>query len=82
MRDPQTANFIQWWPLYRLDDTVHVQNQILFMDALPGPLLPHDPYVHVAERRTVSEDGSPISEWRVPVADVEHFLTHVARDWP
>ena len=30
MYDPAVANFIYWWPMYRLDQTVKFQNQILF----------------------------------------------------
>jgi hypothetical protein len=81
MRDPRSANFIQWWPLYRVDDSIYVQNQLLFFAALQGPFVPTDPYPHVSERRTRSEDGEPISEWRVRAADIEQFLSHTTRNW-
>jgi hypothetical protein len=34
MRDPSVANFIVWWPMYRVDETVFIQNQLLFLDQL------------------------------------------------
>src|SRR5688572_20025050 len=34
MYDPSVANFIYWWPMYRLGDTVVFQNHILFFNEL------------------------------------------------
>lgn len=74
MRDPAMANFIFWWVMYRAGDTVLVQNQILFLDNLSPPFDPDDPFSSISERRTVSEDGEEISEWSIPIKDVESFL--------
>ena len=81
MYDPRTANFIQWWPLYRVAGWVFVQNQILFMSATAGPFHPSEPYVHVPERRTRNEDGERLSEWGVGVEDLQGFLTDTAEHW-
>ena len=81
MREPTSANFIQWWPLYRVDQTVFVQHQILFMDTIPGPFRPDDWYEHVHDRRTCNEDGERLSEWRVSVGDLQAFLSGTAQSW-
>lgn len=74
MYDPATANFIIWWPMYRVGDTVFIQNQILFLDSLSSPFNPNDPFSSIPERRTINEDGEEISEWSVLVKDLESFL--------
>lgn len=74
MYDPITANFIYWWPIYRLDNTVYLQNHILFLSKLSVPFDPHDPFRFVPERELISETGEKISEWSVPIADLEGFV--------
>ena len=82
MRDPQTANFIQWWPLYRVVDDVYLQNQILLLDQIHGAFVPSEPYAHVPERRTVNADGERISEWHIRVEDLQEFFNQTVRPWP
>lgn len=81
MRDLAIANFIQWWPLYRVGDEVYVQNQLLFLESIHGAFQPGDPYAHVPERRTASEDGEAISEWHIGIADLQVFFDQTARQW-
>lgn len=72
--DPITANFIGWWPMYLVEDVVHVQNQLLFMADLSRPLDPSNPYEMVREHCSVSEDGERISEWEVSVEALALWL--------
>src|SRR5215211_3873361 len=74
MYDPATANYIVWWPMYRVGEMVHLQNQLLFLENLPSPFVPSDPCLFVPERVTVNEEGEKVSEWSVPVQDMEIFL--------
>lgn len=69
MNDPRTANFIQWWPAWRIKGDIHVQNQILFFDRLSRPFDEKRPVTSVGERTTHSEEGQKISEWVVPLAE-------------
>jgi hypothetical protein len=78
MHDPRTANFIVWWPLYRDGDSVHVHNQILFLDELVQPFDESDLYRAVPPRETKTDEGDPISEWTVRLSNIEEFL-RVAR---
>lgn len=71
---PATAKYLFWWPMYRVRNTVYIQNQILFFDSLSSPLDEDNPFSFVTERRTVDEDGNAISEWSVSVDEMESFL--------
>lgn len=73
--DPAVANFIYWWPIYRVGHTVHFQNHILFLSELDTPFDPNDPYRFVPERMIINSDGDRISEWSTSIADLEYFLS-------
>jgi hypothetical protein len=74
MYDPRIADYIFWWPMYAIGDSIHLQNQILFLNDLGEPFDEAEPYRFVRERETISEDGQPISEWTVSLSDIETFL--------
>jgi contact-dependent growth inhibition (CDI) system CdiI-like immunity protein len=74
MYDPAVANFIYWWPMYRLGHTVYFQNHILFLNELKTPFDPNDPFPFVPERKMFNVDGEKISEWSASIADLESFL--------
>ncbi|HKV34163.1 MAG TPA: hypothetical protein VJP89_07580 [Pyrinomonadaceae bacterium] len=74
MYDPAVANFIYWWPMYRLDDTVYFQNHILFLNELETPFEPNDAFRFVPERVVINSDGEKISEWSAPITDLESYL--------
>lgn len=76
MYDPSVANFIYWWPMYRLGDTVRFQNHILFFNELQTSFDPNDPFRFVPERTIVNMDGEHISEWSASIADLESFLSN------
>ena len=76
MYDPALANFIYWWPMYRLEQTVQFQNHILFLNELETPFDPNDPFRSIPERRIVDSDGEEISEWSATIADLEGFLAN------
>lgn len=61
------------WVLYRSGTTVFVQNQLLVPD-WPGVLSGDGTVAMVPLRETVSEDGSPISEWQTSTAAIREFL--------
>jgi hypothetical protein len=65
MYNPRNANFINWWKMYLLGDTVYIQNQILFLDELTAPFNENDIYSSIPERETETEDGDKISEWQI-----------------
>jgi len=82
MHNPAAANFLFWWPMYRVGDTVFFQHHILFFDELPSPFNEHDPYACVPERKILNEDGEAISEWSASVDDLILFFTALDRSDP
>jgi hypothetical protein len=74
MYDPVNSNFLMWWPVWRVDDKVFVQNQMLFLDHLEDPFNLLDPFRHIGDRSTISEDGRPISEWTITSNDMAAFV--------
>jgi len=71
---PVSATHLEWWPLYAAGNTLFVQNQLLLYDQLPEPFNLENWHDFIGERSTVSEDGRPISEWRVDLSEVHVFF--------
>lgn len=78
MYDPATANFIVWWPLYRVGNTAFIQHHILFLDTLASPFNPNDPFALIPQRETVNEDDERVSEWHVSIEDLADFMRQAA----
>jgi hypothetical protein len=74
MYDPQKANFIVWWLLYIRENKVIVQNHLLFLNTLSESFTPDNPYRFIPKYESENEDGDKISEWIVPIEDIEAFL--------
>lgn len=77
MYDPTKANFIFWWVMYLVGSDVYIQNHVLLMDELDEPFDEFDFQKFVPERETVTEDGEPISEWKVSIDDVRQALVTI-----
>jgi hypothetical protein len=71
---PGDADYLMWWPMYRVGRVVYVQNAVLIFESLAEPLNLADPFASIPERSVVTEDGDPVSEWSVPVSSVQDFL--------
>ena len=69
--NPQIANFITTWPLYRDGRDIFVRNQLLFVDQLPSPFAPNTPWESVDPR---TDDEGPVTEWNITLTDIENFL--------
>ena len=68
------ATFHLAWPVWRNGDSVHVQNCLVLTEQLPTPFNPDEAHRIVGMRETVSEEGEPISEWVISLADVRAFV--------
>ena len=74
LHDPALANFIRWWPKYQIGAEARIHNQLLFMEHLREPFDLGDVYAHVPHYEQTTEDGDRLSEWSVPLADLERFV--------
>jgi CdiI N-terminal domain len=75
-----TAAFRFWWTMWRESEVILVHEELLTPERLAhvtdyGVV----PYHLIEDRRTHSEDGAPISEWQITVADVRGFLKRRCR---
>ncbi|MEZ4299424.1 MAG: hypothetical protein R3B70_31020 [Polyangiaceae bacterium] len=75
---PSSASFISWWALYRDGESVVVQQQLCFIDALDRPFDPERVEEFVSPRETTSEDGQEISEWLTTLEDVTRFAARAS----
>jgi len=74
-----TGYAINWWPMWRVDDTVYIQEHLLIQSELKGVFDPYDPYTHISPRCTEvgndeADNGFRTSEWSVPLQDFVEFL--------
>jgi hypothetical protein len=70
-----TAAFRFWWVMWREREEVIVHEELLTPERLERLTdWRAAPYQLIGERRATSADGTPISEWRLGVADIEGFL--------
>ena len=74
IHDPEVADVAGWWLLYPAGSLVHVQEGLLlFRDQQPAFSL-RDPYASIPERKVMTQDGAPISEWSLPRVDFAAYL--------
>jgi hypothetical protein len=73
MLDPKSSNFLMVWVLYFVGESVHIQNNVVFLDDVVSGFDVNDVNSYVGEREVVNEDGDRISEWVVPLSEVLSF---------
>lgn len=79
MTDPKESTFVSWWALYRNGDSIVCQEQIHFLTDTP-PFDPDDPYRSVPPRVSMSDVGTPISEWSVEAASIFAAIDDMRED--
>lgn len=75
--NPDYMNFLQAWILYKVDNTVFIQEQFFLVEELPKPFSLENFYLKELERETKSEDGEEISEWKIDISDIKLFLSKI-----
>lgn len=70
MRDPENANFIFIWSMYREGEMVYFQNNILFLDELGEPFDESNIYRYIPSRETINDEGEKISEWSLQLTEM------------
>jgi hypothetical protein len=72
--DPQAANNMEIWKVYRDSKVVRFQNQLPWYDSLPSGFDPSRMSEYIDDRTDVNPEGNTISEWTVALADIRSFL--------
>ena len=68
------ASNMEIWRVYRDGELVHFQNQILWYSTLPSGFEVLKLSQYIQDRAVVTQEGDRISEWDVPIRDIELFL--------
>ena len=68
INDPHCRKFIEWWPIYKIDNKIHVQNHIIIEDIYAErigdkPFTLETCYDFIPQYRSHTEEGNKISEW-------------------
>jgi hypothetical protein len=72
--EPHKSKYLIWWPLYRRDETIYVQNQMLFYDQLEKPFSLEQSWEFIKKRQTVNAEGNQVSEWTTNVSSLRECL--------
>jgi hypothetical protein len=75
LHDPSLVEVLHWWLLYPQGESIALQNALLILRDLPTAFTTSDPYSAIPPYRTHSEEGLPISEWKVSRSDIMSFLS-------
>lgn len=73
LTDPSHAEFVRWWLLYPQGDLVVLQEGLLLLKSLVVPFSTTSPYDSIPEHQSLTDDGRPISEWRLPRTAIADF---------
>jgi hypothetical protein len=63
-----------WWTMWREQEAVFVHEEMLTPERYARSHGDRVPYELIEDRRTVNEEGEPIAEWRVSIADIRDFV--------
>jgi hypothetical protein len=77
MRTPAQSSHLVWWPIWRVDGEVVFHNQLLFFAQyeIAGSHVDIERlYDRIGEHFTHNDEGVPVSQWHVPVCEIESFL--------
>ncbi|MFI9642420.1 hypothetical protein ACIG87_20555 [Micromonospora sp. NPDC051925] len=74
MLDPDTANYLFCWPLYRDGESVCVQSSMILLGELGFAFDPGRPWLSVAPHSAVDDDGNLISEWVTSMGSLRDFF--------
>lgn len=75
---PEISSHLELWALYRDEEMVRIQNQLLFYDDLEANFSVENAREFLKNRETKTEDGAPISEWNVSFDEIKHFVDQAA----
>lgn len=76
MHDPKGANYLECWPIYKVDGSVYLRNSLIFINESNNSINEQNLYNFVPPRETVSEDtGESISEWELNPKDLRDWLS-------
>ena len=75
------AAFLNWWPMYRLEATIVLQEQLLLLEPIRNQISLQNLFHFVPPRFSENNEQAP-SEWTFSIAELSQFrhCLRVARD--
>lgn len=67
------ATYLDWWPMYRVKETITLQEQLLFLEPIRNQISLDNLFQFVSPRQEVKGEPPP-SEWLLPVGELSQFL--------
>ena len=77
MLKPAESSHLVWWPMWRINARIVFHNQLLFFEqhGIGGPSVDIEQlYGLIGKLESHGGGGEPLSEWTVPVPDIDTFL--------
>jgi hypothetical protein len=68
--DPKHGYVVNWWPMYKDGESVHIRNGAIAYDPTAEPINLTSLYSYVPNR----ESKDRASEWTVPLSELDDFL--------
>jgi hypothetical protein len=75
--NPEAASRMEIWRVYRDGEWAHFQNQLLPYSYLPKRFDISAISHYIQDREVINTEGNEISEWDVPIREIESFLSRV-----
>lgn len=85
MQTPVQSSHLVWWPMWRIKSEIVFHNQLLFFakHRVEGSHIDVKRlYEFIGNRLRHNDEGTPVSEWTVPVSDVKTFIDSARGVWP
>lgn len=80
IHNPRQEKYVNWWLMYREEEKIHFQNQLLTSSVLNfsfSKFDPENPFTQISSRETHTEDGEEISEWIIEIKFLEDFYNKI-----
>lgn len=81
MRDPEKSDFVSVYAMYREEERVYVQNQIIICSGNEEIIRSGDLSSLVNDREIETDDGERISEWETSIEDLKRFVESSPGRW-
>jgi hypothetical protein len=85
MQTPIQSSHLVWWPMWRVNSEIVFHNQLFFFakHRIEGSHIDVKRlYECIGNRFPHNDEGTPVSEWNVPVSEVKRFIDSAKNVWP
>ena len=85
MQTPIQSGHLVWWPMWRVNSEIVFHNQLFFFakHRVEGSYIDVKRlYEFIGNRFPHNDEGTPVSEWTVPVSEVKRFIDSAKNVWP